>query len=136
MWKNGTIRIFLAVDVAQSWELQHMDVCNSFLHGDLEEKVYMELPQRHSSPIQGKGVQITQVFVRFKAGSPPMVVKLSDVLKTFGFSQSYAYYSLFTYQGSSVSLHVLVYVDDLIIDGSSHDVVLRFKQYLSSFFFI
>ena len=50
------------------------------------------------------------------------------------YKQSAAYYSLLSYIQGHVALHVLVYVDDLIIVGSSHDIIVRFKKYLSSCF--
>lgn len=60
--------------------------------------------------------------------------KLSQALKAYGFKQSYAVYSLFSYICDGVSLHVLVYVDDLIICASSYDIIVSFRAYMSSFF--
>ncbi|GJT00988.1 retrovirus-related pol polyprotein from transposon TNT 1-94 [Tanacetum coccineum] len=43
---DGTIKIFKSrlVILAKQWELHQMDVHNTFLHGDLEEEVFMKLP--------------------------------------------------------------------------------------------
>ena len=42
--KMSTVRTILALAIHFGWDIQQYDVNNAFLHGDLEEEIYMEVP--------------------------------------------------------------------------------------------
>lgn len=42
--KPQTIRVVLSLDVSSAWTIRQFDVNNSFLHGHLQELVYMKQP--------------------------------------------------------------------------------------------
>jgi Reverse transcriptase (RNA-dependent DNA polymerase) len=44
MAKMNTIRTLISCAVNFGWNIHQLDVKNVFLHGDLKEEVYMELP--------------------------------------------------------------------------------------------
>ncbi|CAH9079543.1 unnamed protein product [Cuscuta epithymum] len=60
--------------------------------------------------------------------------KLVTALKSYGFLQSYADYSLFTLTRGHTQLNVLVYVDDLLIAGNDSAAISSFKSYLNTCF--
>jgi hypothetical protein len=47
--KSATIRLILSIAVSQGWSLRQLDVQNMFLHGVLEEEVYMKQPMEYEN---------------------------------------------------------------------------------------
>ncbi|KAL1223410.1 Retrovirus-related Pol polyprotein from transposon RE2 [Cardamine amara subsp. amara] len=93
--KMTTVRSLLRIVSANNWEAHQMDVHNAFLHGDLEEEVYMKLPAgfRHTDP--NKVCRLHKSIYGLKQSSRCWFSKLSTALLKFGFVQSHADYSLF-----------------------------------------
>ncbi|KAL1200788.1 Retrovirus-related Pol polyprotein from transposon RE1 [Cardamine amara subsp. amara] len=132
--KMATIRSFLEVSASQNWEVHQMDVHNAFLHGDLEEEVYMRLPPGFRCSDPTKVYRLRKSLYGLRQAPRCWFAKLSTALKEYGFIQSIPDYYLFMLERGSDRLHVLVYVDDLIISGSSPRLIANFKEYLSACF--
>jgi hypothetical protein len=49
--KPATIRLILSLAVSHGWVLRQLDVQNAFLHGILEEEVYMKQPPGFIDPV-------------------------------------------------------------------------------------
>ncbi|RVW69737.1 Retrovirus-related Pol polyprotein from transposon RE2 [Vitis vinifera] len=132
--KMTTVRAFLAIAASKNWELHQMDVHNAFLHGDLEEEVYMKLPRGFESSDPNLVCRLRKSLYGLKQAPRCWFAKLVTALKGYGFLQSYSDYSLFTYTKGNVQINVLVYVDDLIISGNDSAALKTFKAYLSDCF--
>lgn len=132
--KMVTVRAFLAIAASKNWELHQMDVHNAFLHGDLNEEVYMKLPPGFGSSQPDMVCRLRKSLYGLKQAPRCWFAKLVTALKEYGFLQSYADYSLFTYTKGDIQINVLVYVDDLIISGNNSAAFRVFKHYLSTCF--
>lgn len=132
--KMQTVRLLLDVAAAKNWELHQMDVHNAFLHGDLKEDIYMKPPPRFKTTDPSLVCKLKKSIYGLKQAPRCWFEKLSTSLIKFGFIQSKKDYSLFTSIRGSTVLHVIVYVDDLVICGNDASVIAKFKVYLSQYF--
>ncbi|KAM2022235.1 hypothetical protein ACFX16_044164 [Malus domestica] len=114
--KMNIVRVLLSVVVNHEWPLFQMDVKNAFLHGDLEEEVYMKLPPGHPREDEpNKVCKLHKAIYGLKQSPRAWHSKLSSILQVAGFKRSHADFSLFVRSGVLGKLVVLIYVDDLII---------------------
>jgi hypothetical protein len=128
-----TVRTLLGVAVAKNFQLHQMDVCNAYLHGDLDEEVYMKLPLNFDKRSPGKVYRLGKSLYGLKHAPRCWFAKLSEALKAYGFKQSYSDYSLFTLHSHDTDMYVLVYVDD-IVNLEISDAIDEFKDYLDHCF--
>lgn len=132
--KMNTMHFLLALAAANRWELHQMDIHNAFLHGNLEEEIYMRMPPGFQTDDPTKVCRLRKSLYGLKQAPRCWFSKLSKALLAFGFVQSYEDYSLFSLIQDDVCLHILVYVDDFIIAGNDISVIQRFKNYLGKCF--
>ncbi|KAA3465107.1 Retrovirus-related Pol polyprotein from transposon TNT 1-94 [Gossypium australe] len=134
LWRIMTLGLWKDFLLERKHWLHHMDVHNAFLHGDLDEEVYMKFPLGFAPDKPGMVCRLWKSLYGLKQTPRCWFVKLVIALKRYGFFQSYFDYLLFTYTKGSVRINVLVYVDDLLIPGYNSAALKTFKGYLSSCF--
>lgn len=116
--KMTTIRCVLAIAASQKWIVYQLDVNNAFLHGNLNEEVYIHMLERVENP-KGKVCLLKKSLYGLKQASRQWHNKLLEELKSLGYVQSKNDYSLFTKRTSHFIVIVTVYVDDILITGSN-----------------
>ncbi|KAG7572108.1 Reverse transcriptase RNA-dependent DNA polymerase [Arabidopsis suecica] len=137
--KLVTVKLLLDLAAKHNWSLTQMDVTNAFLHGDLEEEIYVELPPGYTPP-PGESLPPNAVWKLHKSlyglkqASRQWNKKFSDVLLANGFIQSQSDHTFFVRQEGHQFLALLVYVDDILIASNSDEAVSTLKNILATAF--
>jgi histone deacetylase 1/2 len=120
--KMSTIRIILSIAVSKGWSMRQLDVQNVFLHGVLDEEVYMKQPPGYVDKTKPNYVcKLDKALYGLKQAPRAWYARLSNKLVTLGFHTSKADTSLFYFNKGSTTVFVLVYVDDIIVVSSSSE---------------
>nr|ADK92880.1 retrotransposon 4 protein [Hypericum perforatum] len=132
--KMNTIRILVSVAINQGWIMEHMDVKNAFLQGNLQEEVYLNLPQGLKIHTPGKVCKLNKAIYGLKQSPRAWYVKLSGELMNLGFKKCYSDSSLFVLNKPEGKVIILVYVDDILITGSNKGMIDDLKLQLHNRF--
>ncbi|KAG7564540.1 Reverse transcriptase RNA-dependent DNA polymerase [Arabidopsis suecica] len=93
--KMITVRAFLQQAASLDWQVHQMDVYNMFLHGDLNEEVYMKFPPGFRTNDDTKVCRLRKSLYGLKQAPRCWFAKLGSALKSYGFEQDVSDYSLF-----------------------------------------
>jgi len=132
--KMTTIRTILAIAASQSWPLHQMDVKNAFLHGDLKEEIYMKLPSGMLPSSFSDVCKLRHSLYGLKQAPQAWFEKFRTTLLKFSFTQSQYDYSFFFHKSTTSIVLLLVYVDDLIIIGTDHELITKLQTELHATF--
>lgn len=130
-----TIRCIIAVASSKKWTLSQLDVNNAFLHGELKEEVYMQMPQGYTKS-KGMVCRLKRSLYGLKQASRQWFAKLVQELIHQGYKQSKNDYSLFTKRNQAAITILAVYVDDIILTGNDDHEIQQIKTHLNHTFSI
>ncbi|PKU60059.1 Retrovirus-related Pol polyprotein from transposon TNT 1-94 [Dendrobium catenatum] len=117
--KLPTIRILLTVALHHDWSVHQLDVANAFLHGSLEETVYMRQPQGFVDVAHPNHVCLLQKAIYGLKQAPRQWYNtLTSYLLELGFHHSKSDPSLLIFHKCNIRLFLIIYVDDLLLTGN------------------
>ncbi|GAA0167754.1 transmembrane signal receptor [Lithospermum erythrorhizon] len=107
--KTVTVKNILACAAAKGWALQQLDINNAFLHGFLDEDIYIKLLEGYDK---------------------------AQKAQRYGFIQSYHDNCLFILTKPGCFLILVVYVDDILVTRDSQKEITAVKSFLHNKFTI
>ena len=123
--------------MSRGWKLRQLDVKNTFLHGVLEEEIYMKQPPGLENPDTPHHVcRLDNALYGLKQAPRAWFSRLNSKLYALGFTPSKTDTSLFLFHQSGITIYVLVYVDDIIVTSSSDQAVSTLLRDLNDNFAI
>jgi hypothetical protein len=133
--KMNTIRTLISIAANNKWKLFQMDVKNAFLHGDLEEEVYMEIPPGFGTQeTEGKVCRLNKSLYGLKQSPRAWFGRFSKEVRSLGYRQSNADHTLFYKRRRDKITILVVYVDDIVITGDDVEEIKRLKKMLARSF--
>ncbi|KAH9741647.1 protein kinase domain-containing protein [Citrus sinensis] len=134
--KMNSIRVLLSLVANLEWPLQQLDVKNAFLHGDLEEEVYMDPPLGFENMFErGKVCKLEKSLYGLKQSPRAWFDRFTRFILKCGYRQIHSDHTMFLKHGKEDKLAVfIVYVDDIILIGNNIDEIERLKMLLTKEF--
>ncbi|WVZ95085.1 LOW QUALITY PROTEIN: hypothetical protein U9M48_040890 [Paspalum notatum var. saurae] len=121
-----SVRLVLALAATRGWNVHHMDVKSALLNGELKEEVFIKQPP---------GFVVT--------GQEHRVLRLRKALYglrqaprawNLGFAKCETEHALYTRRAERGQLVVGVYVNDLVVTGTSEQDIVAFKEEMKKLF--
>jgi len=130
-----TVRAIITMVIAKGWSLHQMDVNNVFLHGDLQEEVYMEQPPSYVDQTHPNLVcRLKKALYGLKQAPRAWSNKIGQYLVTGGFQTSNVDFSLYVKKTDHGIVVIVIYVDDLIIIGDNDAYIFDLNKLLKQKF--
>jgi hypothetical protein len=130
-----TIRVLLSLAASHGLLVHQMDVKTAFLNGELEEEIYMDQPDGFVAKGQeGMVCKLLKSLYGLKQAPKQWHEKFDRTLTSAGFVVNEADKCVYYRYGGGEGVILCLYVDDILIFGTSLNVIKEVKDFLSQNF--
>ena len=133
--KLTTIRLVLKIVAAENLHLEQLDVKTAFLHGDLEEDLYMRQPEGFIKEDKKNLVcRLKKSLYGLKQAPRQWYKKFDSFMSSHSFTRCQADHCCYFKKFDNNFIILLLYVDDMLVAGSDMQEIANLKQKLSKQF--
>jgi len=133
--KHSSIRTFFGIVAMRDLELEQLDVKTTFLHGELEEEIYMDQPEGFIVPGKEDLVcKLKRSLYGLKQSPRQWYKRFDSFMLSHGFKRSEFDSCVYIKFVNGSPIYLLLYVDDMLIAAKSKKDIAALKSQLSSEF--
>uniref|UniRef100_A0AAV1U369 Integrase catalytic domain-containing protein n=1 Tax=Peronospora matthiolae TaxID=2874970 RepID=A0AAV1U369_9STRA len=132
--KYVTLRMVIAITKHFGWPLDQLDVVTAFLYGVMKEKVFCAVPEGVKMEGDFDCLELIKVIYGLKQASRVWNETFDEFIRSIGFQASGFDPCLYIMTSEGHCVFVLVYVDDVLVTGSSLEMIVRTKNDLKTRF--
>uniref|UniRef100_A0A0K8T1E2 Reverse transcriptase Ty1/copia-type domain-containing protein n=2 Tax=Lygus hesperus TaxID=30085 RepID=A0A0K8T1E2_LYGHE len=107
-----------------------MDVSNAFLHGDLQEDIYMKWPPGFENTNNNHVLKLNRTLYGLKQAPRAWNARIDSALRRLSFVACQSDRCLYHLINGNFKTYLLIYVDDLIIASNDNNVLNHVKHEL------
>ena len=128
--KLDTIGLVLSMAAQNSWFIHQLDVKSAFLHGELEEEVYIDQPPGYvKQGYENQVYKLKKALYGLKQAPRAWYSRIDAYFTEEGFIKCPYEHTLYTKYGVDKNiLIVCLYVDDLIYTSNNKTMLADFKK--------
>ncbi|GKA14491.1 retrotransposon protein, putative, ty1-copia subclass [Tanacetum coccineum] len=131
--RHTSIRVILALTACKDYELEQLDVKTAFLHGNLEEVIYMRQPLGYEQ--DNKVCLLKRPLYGLKQSPRKLYMRFDEYMLSNGFKRSsYDTYIYYRSYAPGEYIYLLLYVDDMLIACKSKAEIGSTKSLLKKEF--
>lgn len=133
--KQTTLRILLSVAASKNMHVYHFDAKTAFLNGTLENEIYMKQPPGFAADGQEDLVCFLKKSIYgLKQSARVWHQALHNVLIGAGLVQSANDHGLYSMTRNASTVHILIYVDDILIASNTTGMITHCEQKIQDHF--
>lgn len=128
---TSSLRALIAIAAAKELDFVTFDVSSAFLYGDLDEDIYMYIPEGFKQ-IKGKICKLQKSLYGLKQAPLKWNQKFTNALKLLGLKPLITEKCIF--KNESNTIYLAIHVDDGILIGKNKSELIKIIRKLENFF--
>lgn len=128
--KSMSYKTIIALATSHDWDIDQMDIITAFLHGDVEQDIFVEQPFGFDK--NDKVCHLRKALYGLKQSPRLWQNKLKSTLLSGGFAPLVTDESI--YLNKTTKVIIITYVDDILITGPTRANIDSTKGFLAKYF--